>query len=188
MSRLLGHLTVFLPFQCWCARFGELNAINNIGRTRRRTRSKKKRWVQVFRLLLSETVAWIDTPPPPRPWPPRLLTGTPISPTLLRSFSNDDGDSNQDVKKAIGLLRKTTSLHVITLFCTFLHRPCTTTTWKCLIASFMEDVNKRRRISFSLSKLECGPQEVNSREIRLHLPFSANWIKRDKDWKNGNSS
>ena len=24
----------------------------------------------------------------------------------------------------------------------------------------MEDVNKRRRISFSLSKLECGPQEI----------------------------
>ena len=42
----------------------------------------------------------------------------------------------------------------------------------------MEDVNKRRRISFSLSKLECGPQEINSREIRLHLPFSANWNKR----------
>ena len=36
----------------------------------------------------------------------------------------------------------------------------------------MEDVNKRRRISFSLSKLECGPQEINSREIRLHLPIS----------------
>ena len=68
------------------------------------------------------------------------------------------------------------------LFCTFLYRPCTATTWKCLIASFMEDVNKRRRISFSLSKLECGPQEINSREIRLHLPFSANWNKRDKDW------
>ena len=44
----------------------------------------------------------------------------------------------------------------------------------------MEDVNKRRRISFSLSKLECGPQEINSREIRLHLPFSANCNKRDK--------
>ena len=42
----------------------------------------------------------------------------------------------------------------------------------------MEDVNKRRRISFSLSKLECGPQEISSREIRLHLPFSANWNKR----------
>ena len=33
----------------------------------------------------------------------------------------------------------------------------------------MEDVNKRRRISFSLSELGCGPQEINSREIRLHL-------------------
>ena len=32
----------------------------------------------------------------------------------------------------------------------------------------MEDVNKRRRISFSLSKRECGTQEVKSREIRLH--------------------
>ena len=28
------------------------------------------------------------------------------------SFSNDDGDGNEDVKKAIGLLRKTTTLHV----------------------------------------------------------------------------
>ena len=28
------------------------------------------------------------------------------------SFSNDDGDSNENVKKAIGLLSKTTSLHV----------------------------------------------------------------------------
>ena len=30
----------------------------------------------------------------------------------LGSLSNDDGDGNQDVKKAIGLLRKTTTLHV----------------------------------------------------------------------------
>ena len=37
----------------------------------------------------------------------------------------------------------------------------------------MEDVNKRRRIFLSLSKLECGPQEINSREyICLHLKFS----------------
>ena len=31
---------------------------------------------------------------------------------LLGSFSNDDGDGSEDAKKAIGLLRKTTSLHV----------------------------------------------------------------------------
>ena len=49
----------------------------------------------------------------------------------------------------------------------------------------MEDVNKRRRIFFSLSKLECAPQEINSREIRLHLSFSANWNKRAKIEKTG---
>ena len=30
----------------------------------------------------------------------------------VASFSNDDGDGNENVKKAIGLLSKTTSLHV----------------------------------------------------------------------------
>ena len=49
----------------------------------------------------------------------------------------------------------------------------------------MKDVNKRRRISFSLSKLEYGPQEIKSREIRLHLPFSANWINATKIGKKG---
>ena len=103
----------------------------------------------------------------------------------VTSFSNDDGHGNEDVKKAISLLRKQQLCTCITLFCTFLYRLCTTTKWKCLIASFMEDVNKRRRISFSLSKLECGPQEINPREIRLHLQFSANWNKRNSVWKTG---
>ena len=49
----------------------------------------------------------------------------------------------------------------------------------------MEDVNKRRRISFSLSKLECGPQELNSREIRLHLPFQQTGIHARKIEKTG---
>ena len=35
------------------------------------------------------------------------------------SFSNDDGDSNENVKKAIGLLSKTTSFHVHLFF--FVH-------------------------------------------------------------------
>ena len=33
-------------------------------------------------------------------------------------------------------------------FCTFLCRHCMTTTGKCLVSSFMEDVNKRRLIFF----------------------------------------
>ena len=47
------------------------------------------------------------------------------------SFSNDNGDGdggNEKVKKAIGLLSKTTSLHVHHTFCTLLCRYCTTTT------------------------------------------------------------
>ena len=39
-SKLLGRFAVFLPFQCWCARFGDLTAIKNIGRARRRARSR----------------------------------------------------------------------------------------------------------------------------------------------------
>ena len=31
---------------------------------------------------------------------------------ILGSFSNDDGEGKEDVKKAIGLLRRTTTLHV----------------------------------------------------------------------------
>ena len=50
----------------------------------------------------------------------------------------------------------------------------------------MEDVNKRQRIILSLSELKCGPQEINSREIRLHLTFLVNRNKRDKVWKNAN--
>ena len=54
----------------------------------------------------------------------------------------------------------------ITLFCTFLCRICTTTTWNCLILLFREEVNKRRR-TYSLSKLEYGSYKFNSRSVRL---------------------
>ena len=42
---------------------------------------------------------------------------------------------------------------MITLFYTFLCHHCTATTEKCLISRFIEDVNKRRLIFFSLSEL-----------------------------------
>ena len=61
------------------------------------------------------------------------------------------------------------------LFCTFLCCHCMTMTWQCLIASFMEDINKQWQIFLFLSKLEWGLQEFNSMEICLHLTFSANY-------------
>ena len=114
----------------------------------------------------------------------------PENVSILSSLlaSNDHGDGNEWRQKRHRFITQNNKFaRASRFFSTSLYRPCTTTTWKCLIASFMEDVNKRRQISFPLSKLECGPQEINSREIRLHLPFSATWNKRDKDWKKGDS-
>ena len=125
----------------------------------------------------------------------QLLSVTEIAPKspLLGSVSNDNGDGNgnENAKKAMGLLSKTTILrvHRICGFCTLLCRHCTTTTWKCLISRFMEDedVTKRRRIFLSFSKLGCGPQEINSRKIRLHLTVSVDGNKRDNVWKKANA-
>ena len=86
-----------------------------------------------------------------------------------------EATSSENVKKAIGLISKTTTLHVQhTFWYISLPSPRTTTAWKSLISRFMEDVNKRQWICHSLPKLEGGPQEINSREIRLHLTFLGN--------------
>ena len=46
---------------------------------------------------------------------------------------------------------------------------------------FMEDViNKQQRIFLSLSKLECGPQEINSREICHFQQFGISATKFKK--------
>ena len=119
-------------------------------------------------------------------WSCRRPENVSILSSLLAS--NDDGDGNEWRQKRHRFITQNNKFaRASRFFSTCLYRPCTTTTWKCLIASFMEDVNKRRQISFPLSKPDCGPQEINSREIRLHLPFSANWNKRDKDWKKGDA-
>ena len=81
-------------------------------------------------------------PPPPLPG---LLMGT------LRCHGGDEND-NDNVKKAklLDWIGKTTPLHVQHAFqyISFNYRHCTTTTGKCLISRFMEDVNKRRLTVF----------------------------------------
>ena len=57
----------------------------------------------------------------------------------------------------------------IMLFCTFLSRRCTTTTWKCLISRFVEDRNTRQHLSFSFPELWYSPLEFNSQTIFQHL-------------------
>ena len=87
----------------------------------------------------------------------------------------------RECQNAIGLIgKRTTFCMCSTLFCTFLCCHCMAMAWESPISCFMEDINKQQGIFLFLSKLECGPQEIKSREIRLHLTFSANWNKRDK--------
>ena len=64
--------------------------------------------------------------------------------SILGSFNNDDGDGKENVKSN-RYIKQNNKLARATRFFTFLCRYCTTTTWKCLISLFMEDVNKRRR-------------------------------------------
>ena len=69
----------------------------------------------------------------------------------------------------------------ITLFCTILGRRWTTTTWKCLISRFVEDVNSRR-LFFCFPELWYSLLEFNSRKICQHLMNLTRWNKRDKVW------
>ena len=75
----------------------------------------------------------------------------------------------------------------ITLFCTFLCRRCTTTTWNYLISRFVEDGNKRKQFSFSLPELWCSPLQFNYSKICQHLTNETRWNKRDKVWSSANS-
>ena len=70
----------------------------------------------------------------------------------------------------------------ITLFFTFLCRHCATTTWKCLISRFVEDVNTKQRLCFSFPELRYPLSEFNSRKNCQHLTNWTRWNLRDEVW------
>ena len=72
---------------------------------------------------------------------------------IIGSWTNDDGDINENGKKAISVdWQNNSSARASHFFSTFLCHHCTTTMWKCLIFSrFMEDVNTTQWLSFSFS-------------------------------------
>ena len=96
--------------------------------------------------------------------------------SLLGCLSNNDGDVNENGIKLSNRFRlaKQQLCTCITLFCTFLCRHCTTTTWKCLIERFVEDVYTRQRLSSSFSELRYSLLEFNSRKNCQHL---TNWTR-----------
>ena len=105
----------------------------------------------------------------------------------LGSLGNDNGDSNgnEKSKKVIGLdLQNNNFARASRFFC--LRCMTFTTTWKCLISRFVEDVNTRR-LSFSFSELWYSLLEFNSRKICQHLTNWTRWDMRDKVWSSTNS-
>ena len=96
----------------------------------------------------------------------------------LGSFSNDDADGNEDLKKAIGMMSNTTTLHVHHAF--FVQ-------FVAVTARRLRRENARSQVIWRGCKQGMTnfyflflTQVINSREIRLHSTFSANWNKRGK--------
>ena len=76
----------------------------------------------------------------------------------------------------------------ITLFCTFLCRRCTSTTWKYLNSRFVEDGNTRQQLSFYFPELwySPSPSQFNSKGICQHLTNWTRQNKRDEVWSSAN--
>ena len=84
------------------------------------------------------------------------------------SFSNNDDDSNENVKKAIGLLSKTTSLHVHHAFL-YISLPLLHD-YDVKMPSFTFYGGRKTsddKLFFLFLNLS-APKEINSREIGLH--------------------
>ena len=84
-------------------------------------------------------------------------------------------DGNENFNETIGLISKKTTLHVHHAFIfAFLCHFCSTTTWRCLILRFMDNVNKQRRNLFSFSLLNLDMVPWNS------TPFGIAYIWQSK--------
>ena len=73
------------------------------------------------------------------------------------------------------------------LFCTWLCRHCTTTTWKCPISRIVEDVNTKQRLCFSFPELRYPLSEFNSRKElpafdELNEMEFARWSLKQRDF------
>ena len=89
-------------------------------------------------------------------------------------FNPDDGD-DKNCKKAMGLAKQQLWTCIM-LFCTFLSRCCTATTWKCLISRFVEDGKTRHQLSFYFLELWYSPFRI---QLQKNLPEFDWRIKRN---------
>ena len=98
------------------------------------------------------------------------------------------GTATRTTKKTLGLDWQSNNFTDASwLFCTFLCRCCTTTTWNRLVSRFIEDVNTRQQFSFSFSDLRYSPFRINFWKIPQHLTNWMKWGKINEVWKRSNS-
>ena len=117
-----------------------------------------------------------------------LLDSTAVAYALIRDFKIQRPGRKREHQKTNRFYKQNNNCaRASRFFVHFFARFCTTTTWKCLISRFTEDVNKQRRNFIYLSVLGYGPKEFNSRRVRLHLTKQVDRNNCDEDWKNANS-
>ena len=81
---------------------------------------------------------------------------------IIGTLRSNDADGNENVKTKRFNKQNNNFARALRFFCTFLSCFCTTSTRKCQISRFKEDVNKQRRNFLSLSELEYGHLTVRS--------------------------
>ena len=109
---------------------------------------------------------------------------------LVESLSNDDGDVNENGKKAKSLdWQNNNFARASRSVCTFLCCHCKYTTWKCLISLFVENMNTRQQLYFSFPEFRYSLLEFNFRKNCQHLTNFNNKMpnKRDKVWSSATS-
>ena len=83
--------------------------------------------------------------------------------SIVGTLRDYDGDGNGNVYNTIGFMSKTTTHASRTLFCTFLCRPYTTTTWSDQILSWLRTGTARR-------------EKFDSFSYNLNSYLSGNWV------------
>ena len=97
-----------------------------------------------------------------------LSSSSPGSSHVLKSGRRREREGNEKSNR-IRLTKQQLSTW-ITLFCTFLCRRCTTTTWNCLISRFEEDVTDKNTTLFLFSWTS-----IQSFRIQLPKKFANIW-------------
>ena len=96
----------------------------------------------------------------------------------LATLRNYDGDGKENVKKALGLMSKTTTLHVHHAF--FLRFLYTTTTWNDQILSLLENGNCKAINSTISVWTRARSPLFSSNQNSLLLSNRTNWDNREK--------